>query len=78
MTGQQPSGLAGCIHPDQDRKFSIPEMKRLFGLPDDFCLSGSVAQGAERICRMVPPPLTAAIAESIYERVLLPYRRAGQ
>jgi DNA-cytosine methyltransferase len=78
VTGQQPSGLAGCIHPDQDRKFSIPEMKRLFGLPDDFCLSGSVAQGAERICRMVPPPLTAAIAESIYERVLLPYRRAGQ
>lgn len=78
VTGQQPTGLAGCIHPDDNRKFSIPEMKRLFGLPDDFYLSGSVAQGAERICRMVPPPLTAAIAESIYERVLLPYRKADQ
>lgn len=78
VTGQQPSGLAGCVHPEQDRKFSIPEMKRLFGLPDDFYLSGSVAQGAERICRMVPPPLTAAIAESIYERVLRPYHEASK
>jgi len=77
VTGQQPSGLAGAIHPEQDRKFTIPELKRLTGLPDDFQLSGTVSQAAERICRMVPPPLTQAIAESIYERVLKPYREAN-
>ncbi|EKS29879.1 DNA cytosine methyltransferase [Afipia felis] len=76
VTAQQPSGLAGAIHPDQDRKFTIPELKRLTGLPDDFQLSGTVAQAAERICRMVPPPMTQAIAESVYERVLEPYRKA--
>jgi DNA (cytosine-5)-methyltransferase 1 len=42
-------------------------------LPDDFVLSGTLGQAAERICRMVPPPVTEAIAASIYERVLLPF-----
>jgi DNA-cytosine methyltransferase len=74
VTSQQPTGLAGAIHPEQNRKFSIPELKRLFGVPDDFILTGTVAQAAERLCRMVPPPLTAAIASRIHERVLLPYR----
>lgn len=76
VVGQSPGDLAGAIHPDQDRKFTIPELKRLTGLPDDFTLTGTLAQAAERICRMVPPPLTQAIAESIYERVLQPYREA--
>lgn len=76
VTGQQPSGLSGAVHPDQDRKFSLPELKRLFSLPDDFILTGTVAQAAERICRMVPPPLTEAIAKSVYQRVLKPYREA--
>ena len=73
VTGQQPSGLAGAIHPEHDRKFTIPELKRLTAIPDDFVLTGTVGQGAERLCRMVPPPVTEAIATSIYERVLRPY-----
>ena len=76
VTGQQPNGLSGALHPQNDRKFSLPELKRLFALPDDFVLTGSVTQAAERICRMVPPPLTKAIAASIYDKVLLPWRGA--
>jgi DNA-cytosine methyltransferase len=74
VSGQRPDGLTGAIHPDQDRKFTIPELKRLTGLPDDFMLTGTLGQAAERICRMVPPLLTKAVAESVYTKVLLPYQ----
>jgi site-specific DNA-cytosine methylase len=74
VSGQKPDGMTGAVHPEFDRKFSIPELKRLFGLPDDYVLTGTLAQAAERICRMVPPFLTKAIADSVYENVLLPFR----
>jgi site-specific DNA-cytosine methylase len=66
--------MTGAVHPEFDRKFTIPELKRLFGLPDDYVLTGTLGQAAERICRMVPPFLTKAIAESMYENVLRPFR----
>jgi site-specific DNA-cytosine methylase len=73
VMGQAPNMLSGAIHPEEDRKFTIPELKRLFGLPDDYALTGMLAQAAERICRMVVPRVMEAIAERIYERVLRPY-----
>ena len=73
VSGQRPNGLTGSIHPEFDRKFTIPELKRLFGLPDDYLVTGTLSQAAERICRMVPPFLTRAIAESIYTNILKPY-----
>jgi DNA-cytosine methyltransferase len=73
VTGQGPKGLSGAIHPEANRKFTIPELKRLFGLPDDYALTGTLAQAAERICRMVPPRVMQAIAERVHERVLGPY-----
>jgi DNA-cytosine methyltransferase len=73
VAGQQPDGLTGALHPGHDRKFTLPELKRLTGLPDDFVLTGTLGQASERICRMVPPFLTKAIAESVYRTVLLPY-----
>lgn len=73
VTGQKPDGLTGAVHPEENRKFTLPELKRLFGLPDDFILTGTLAQATERVCRMVPPLLTKAIAESIYNHVLRPY-----
>jgi DNA-cytosine methyltransferase len=74
VSGQKPDGMTGAVHPEFDRKFTIPELKRLFGLPDDYVLTGTLGQAAERICRMVPPFLTKAIAESMYENVLRPFR----
>jgi DNA (cytosine-5)-methyltransferase 1 len=74
IAGQKPDGLSGAIHPELDRKFTIPELKRLFGLPDDFILTGTIDEAVQCICNMVPPFLTRAVAESIYERVLKPLR----
>lgn len=70
IAGQKPDGLSGAIHPELDRKFTIPELKRLFGLPEDFVLLGTVQQAIDTICNMVPPPLAKAVADSVYERVL--------
>ena len=54
----------------EHRTFTIKELKRLTGLPDDFELTGSFNQRAERIGRMVPPLMTKELASSLYEKVL--------
>jgi site-specific DNA-cytosine methylase len=76
VIGQKPDGMAGTVHPSEDRKFTLAELRRLFGLPDDYVLTGNLSQGAERVCRMVTPFVVKAIAESVYEQVLRPYRKA--
>jgi site-specific DNA-cytosine methylase len=73
VTGQRPDALSGALHPDADRKFTITELKRLFALPDDYALTGTLRQGAERICRMVPPRVMQAIAERVHAKVLQPH-----
>lgn len=77
-SSQAPDGRSGLVHPSEPRKLSIKELKRGTGLPEDFALTGTLAQRAQRIGNMVPPLLTKAIAENIYARVLKPYaeRRA--
>jgi DNA (cytosine-5)-methyltransferase 1 len=60
----------GLYHPDENRLFTIAELKRLMGLPDDFHLTGSFNQKAERIGRMVPPLMTKALASAVYEKIL--------
>jgi DNA-cytosine methyltransferase len=77
IAGQKPNGFSGAIHPELDRKFTVPELKRLFGLPDDFILTGTIEQKVECICNMVPPLLIKSVAESIYERVLEPFSGAN-
>jgi DNA (cytosine-5)-methyltransferase 1 len=71
--GSKRSG-AGLFHWAEDRKFTIKELKRLQGLPEDYELTGSFDQQAERIGRMVAPKVMAEIANRVYERVLKPYR----
>ena len=78
VSGQRPDGLTGAIHPDRDRKFTLPELKRLTGLPDDFFLTGTLSQAAERVCRMVPPLLTKAIAESVHQKILLTFAQKAK
>lgn len=70
--GQQ-MGISGVHHPDEDRKFTIDELKRITSLPDDFKLTGTFNQKAERIGNMVPPMLTKTLATSVYENVLKPF-----
>jgi len=68
------AGVAGTCHPIEDRKFTIKELKRIMSLPEDFKLTGQHKQQSERIGRMVPPLMMKALAESVYNKVLKPYK----
>jgi DNA (cytosine-5)-methyltransferase 1 len=65
-------GTAGVTHPTELRKFSMPELRRVCGFPDDFQLFGSYAKRWERLGRSVPPPMMRAVAQSIRDEVLIP------
>lgn len=62
--------LSGLCHPIYNRKLTIPEIKRLMSIPDDFVLTGNYAQQHERLGRMVPPLMMKAIAETVAKEVL--------
>lgn len=62
---------AACaVHPFEKRKFTIPELRRICGFPDDFILTGTFAQQWERLGRAVSPPMMAAVAAHIRDHVL--------
>jgi len=61
---------AGVTHPTQCRKFTLHEVRRLSGFPDDFELTGTFEQRWERLGRSVPPPMMKAIAETIKTEIL--------
>ena len=58
------------IHPEEIRKYTINELKRLTSIPDDFILTGDYSQKYERLARMVPPIMMKHIAETIQKEVL--------
>lgn len=58
-------GTAGVTHPVQRRKFTLGELRRICGFPDDFALAGSYQQRWERLGRAVPPPMMRAVAEAM-------------
>ena len=64
----------GCIHWSEMRKLALCESQRAMSLPDDFKLTGKWEQRSERMGRMVPPLMMKAIADSVYENVLKPYK----
>ena len=61
---------AGVCHWNDDRKFTLGELKRVTSLPDDFVLTGKWAQKSERCGRMVPSLMMKALATSMYEKVI--------
>lgn len=54
------------------RKFSIAELRRICGFPDDYVLTGTYAQQWERLGRAVPPVMSAAIAATVRDQILRP------
>ena len=66
----QKKGLSGVFHYAENRKLTIKELKRLMSLPEDYELTGTFDQQAERIGRMVAPIMMQHVAESIYENIL--------
>lgn len=61
---------AGVCHSTEPRKYTIAELKRLFSFPDDFKLTGTYTQQAERLGRSVPPLMMKAVAQHIKENIL--------
>jgi DNA (cytosine-5)-methyltransferase 1 len=55
------------LHPDQHRPITHREAARLMGFPDDFKFEGSKVEIARQIGNAVPPPLAAAIAQTVFE-----------
>lgn len=75
--GNQKS-VSGVFHYAKNRKFTIPELRRIMSLPEDYELTGTFDQQAERIGRMVAPKMMAEVAKSIYENVLKPYNEVSK
>jgi len=68
-----PAGMtsaATVLHPTEKRRFSIAELRRICGFPDDFVLTGSYAQQWERLGRAVPPVMMCRIAAAIRDGIL--------
>ena len=66
--------IAAVTHPTEKRKFSIAELRRICGFPDDFELTGTYAQQWERMGRAVPPVMMGSIAATIRDEILIPLR----
>ena len=65
--------------PDEDRTFTIDELKRMMSLPDDFKFAeGKVEDIEERMGLMVAPLQMRAIAANLYKNVIKPYRTKGE
>lgn len=64
ITATQHPGTAAPIHWER-RRFSLAELRRLCGFPDDYRFPGKYTLGAERLGRAVPPPMMAALATRI-------------
>ena len=62
-------GIAGVSHPFERRKFTIAELRRLCGFPDDFQLTGPYTKQWERLGRSVPPVMMYHIAKAIQEGI---------
>ena len=71
LGGSANGGVASVTHPTERRKFSIQELRRICGFPDDFIFTGSYSQKWERMGRAVPPPMAAALAQALI-KVLKP------
>ena len=58
----QPGPYVGPFH-WENRRLRVPEVKRLFGFPDDFQLVGSRASAQAQLGNSVPPPLAAQVLQ---------------
>jgi len=67
---KQGGGGAGITHGHEPRRFTIPELRRLGGFPDDFALVGSFAQQWERVGNSVPPPMMFHVAAALASVIL--------
>lgn len=64
------AGRGSVVHPYEKRKFSIAELRRICGFPDDFVLTGTYGQQWERLGRAVPPVMMFHVARVVRDDIL--------
>jgi DNA (cytosine-5)-methyltransferase 1 len=60
------------VHPNGKRRLSVFEAMRLQGFPDKYVLYGTLSDQITQVSDAVPPPLAAALAESIDQAIYEP------
>lgn len=63
-------GAGSIAHPDEPRKFSLAELRRICSFPEDYVLTGRHNQQVERMGRAVPPLMMRAIAGEVRDVLL--------
>lgn len=63
----------GVCHPVHPRRFTIAELKKICGFPDDFILCGDFKTRWARLGNAVPPPMMYYLSKSIRDQILLPH-----
>jgi DNA (cytosine-5)-methyltransferase 1 len=73
------AGAATVLHPFEVRRFTMRELRRICGFPEDFALDSGIAKTTpraefrrqwERLGRAVPPPMMRHVAETIRDEIL--------
>jgi len=70
LAGNGVGGAAGACHPVEDRRMSIPEIRRICAFPDDYILTGNLGQQWERMGRSVPPLMMREISKTVQTEIL--------
>lgn len=60
-----------CVHPEENRRLTIPELRRVCSFPDDFKLTGPFHERWERLGRSVPPFVMQAIAAGLAGKLMV-------
>jgi DNA (cytosine-5)-methyltransferase 1 len=63
-------GTAAVVHPDGWRKFTIAELRRICGFPDDYELVGTYGQQWHRLGNAVPPVMMSHVARVVRDEIL--------
>jgi DNA (cytosine-5)-methyltransferase 1 len=58
------------VHPDETRRLSVAELKRVCSFPDDYVLTGNYTKQHERLGRAVPPVMMYWIAKTVQAEIL--------
>lgn len=58
------------IHPTEDRRISVAEIRRLFTIPDDYIFEGSATSIVSQLKNGVDYSVSSFLAKSIYEQML--------
>jgi len=67
---QSYSSSDGLLHPTENRKHTVSEVKRLSSFPDGFSLAGNFVEQWGQVANAVPPGMIEVIARHVRDRIL--------